>query len=212
MTAFNKNGIVNAENINTIAGYKYDKELHIEPDGSAWLHIVHHNNPTSYLFSSTGTFTTGVYIDANRWFAADACNNFNTWEMMIIQSQTAGGTEEKYRWVQKVNPMTATYSDVLASKVTYNTSSGYSKHSSYGGIFKKNSNSYLVAENGTNGSNWWGSVGCWTAYQGGIPGWAEKVITTGHIDLYIRVDNIEPVNYNMKVQEDSILFSGIIEY
>ena len=46
--------------------------------------------------------------------------------------------------------------------------------------------------NGTN-NNWFGATGAWTAWSGGIPGWAStatsNAITSGSVDIYVRFDN-----------------------
>ena len=93
-----------------------------------------------------------------------------SYEFMIKQKPTSDGTEAKYRWIQTVNPFTAVFGDVDVADVTKITTTGYSTHSSYGGIYKFNSSAYFVANNGNNG-NWWGAIGAWNAHQGGIPGY-----------------------------------------
>lgn len=65
---------------------KYDNELYYEDDGSMWVRLFHHNNPASAQFSSSDTFTTGVWKDKNRWFNMGFCNNVNKWELMVKQT------------------------------------------------------------------------------------------------------------------------------
>lgn len=165
-------------------------QFHAEPDGTGWVKIVHHNNPASSLFASTDNFNQYVYKDTNRWFYGTLCYMItnNTYEFLIKQALTTGGTETKYRWIQTKNPYEAVFGDVDAADVTKITTSGYSNNASYGGIYKHNTNSFFVANNGTN-SNWYGAFGSWTAYNGGIPGYAATTITTGYMDLYLRIDN-----------------------
>lgn len=43
--------------------------------------------------------------------------------------------------------------------------------------------------------NWWGATGCWTAYQGGIPGYPNNVCTTGNIRIFVRINNIKVRDY-----------------
>lgn len=183
-----KTGIAKAQLVSELLTNQYDNNFYIEPDGSVWVRIVHHNNPASYKFNSTDPFTTKVYIDENRWFKASLCNKISgSWELMCKQKATSDAAETKYRWVQSYNPMTATFDQTTASNVTVNTSTGYT--SGQGGLYYNNgTNSYLVRNNGTNG-NWWGSVGCWTNWNGGIPGFGGATVTTGYVDLYLRVDN-----------------------
>ena len=49
-------------------------EIHVEPDGSRWEHIFHHNNPAANLFASTDDFANGVYKNENLWFNFQICN------------------------------------------------------------------------------------------------------------------------------------------
>ena len=86
--------------------------------------------------------------------------------------------------------MVAVYEDVTANNITRSTSSEYTA-STYGGIYALKSNTYIVAVNGTKG-NWFGAIGCWNIWSGGLPGINGYAITTGYIDLYLRVDNLGP--------------------
>lgn len=186
-----KTGIVSESSFSETLMCQYDTNFYDEPDGSVWIRISHHNNPTTYKFASTDTFASSVYKDDNRWFNVSLCNVITgTWEVMVKQKTTSTATETKFRWTQKTNPMLGTYEDVAPSSanIVRNTSSGYTV-SSFGGLYKLNSNTYLVATNGSKG-NWWGAIGAWGAHQGGIPGYNAQVVTTGYIDLYLRVDNI----------------------
>lgn len=189
-TNITKNGIINLSTISETFVCPLDTTFYVEPDGSVWIRIVHHNNPASNKFSSTDSFDTFVYTDSNRWFYASLCNKItnNIYEFMIKQSATSGGTESKYRWIQTKNPFNASYADVAVANVTRITTDGYSTYGNYGGIYKENSRSYFVTNNGTSG-NWWGAIGCWTDYSTSIPGYAQTAISTGYIDLYLRVDN-----------------------
>ena len=182
-----------------------------EPDNSMWIQIAHHNNPASYLFSSTDTFETSVYTDSNRWFHVSLCNLVTTWELMIIQAPLATDTAEKYRWIQTVNPMIATFSQVALANITRVTTSGYTTASgNYAGLYKDTGNrSYIICNNGTSG-NYWGDFGGWTVYQGGIPGYSHNVITTGYIDLYLRIDNTD-LPKKISVYENNIITNTIIE-
>lgn len=185
-----KTGITQGQEISEISGFsnlKYDPNIYIEPDGSAWVRIFHHNNPTDNKFASTDTFTTGVYKDENRWFNFDLCNYVNTWEFIVKSRATPDAVEYKYRWIQTKNPLNAAYADVGSAAVTKITTTGYTAYS-WGGLYKKVSSTYLCANNGAE-SNWWGAVGAWSSHNGGIPGWT-TVITTGYEDVYLRIDNL----------------------
>lgn len=193
-----KNGnILDSAFSNSIVN-QYDTNFYYESDGSVWIRVVHHNNPTSYKFASNNSFITSVYIDANRWFNASLCkvNTVGKWELMVKQKQASSSGEEKYRWVQKTSPMSGTYEDVVAANVTKVTSGYTASSSSYGGIYPLNSNAYLVCTNGTKG-NWFCSLGCWTEWNSGIPGYNGAAITSGYIDLYYRIDNINLTNVHV---------------
>ena len=104
---------------------------------------------------------------------------------MVKQKTTSSATEQKYRWIQYANPLTATWEQVKPGTVTNITTSGYT-NGGYGGLYKLNSNTYFVIANGSNG-NWFGALGAWGTYNGGIPGYPNTAITTGYLDLYIRL-------------------------
>lgn len=186
--SFAKTGVISCNGISSLPG-KYDPEVLIEPDGSCWAHIGHHADPTTYKFASSDPFATGVWKDDRRFLDASYCDLVDKWEFMVMQKADSSDSVKKYRWVQPVNPNTAVYEDVPSSAVTKNTGTGYTTFST-GGIYKFNVNTYYVTNNGTKG-NWWGAIGAWSANQGGIPGWAGTVVKDGgHLDLYIRIDNV----------------------
>ena len=186
--SFAKTGVISCNGISSLPG-KYDPEVLIEPDGSCWARIGHHADPTTYKFASDDPFATGVWKDGRRFLDASYCDLVDKWEFMVMQKADSSASVKKYRWVQTVNPNTAVYEDVPSSAVTKNTSTGYTSFST-GGIYKFNSSAYYVTNNGHKG-NWWGAIGAWSAHQGGIPGWAGTIVKDGgHLDLYIRIDNV----------------------
>ena len=185
---------------------KYDNKIYIEPDGSCWARIYHHNNPGAGSFSSTNDFEHSVYIDENRWFNVELCNYLDKWELMVKGKFTSTSDEWKLRWIQNVNPMTAAYADVAVANITKITTDGYSSSpSSWGGLYAKKSSAYLTANNGNSG-NWWGAVGSYSVYQSGIPGWGPTttVTTTGFNDLYIRIDNVNFSSAVAKISKNNI--------
>lgn len=163
-------------------------EYHIEPDGSIWEHVFHHNNPVNNKFSSTDTFTTGVYKNSDMWFNFQICNQLSSWEFLYCQNVTKESPTVKYRWIQTKNPFTAVYADVAPGAVTRITTTGYT-NGTYGGLYKLNSSAFFVVANASNG-NWFGATGAWNAYNGGIPGYPNTTVTSGQIDIYVRVDSI----------------------
>ena len=158
----------------------------IEPDGSKWAHVVHHNNPGGGVFAQTDDFVGGVYKDVNRWFKFyEVVTKLSSFEFMVKQKTTSSATEVKYRWIQNVSPIGATYEQVAPAQVTRITTNGYT-NGNFGGLYVTNSNAHLCIANATKG-NWYGAFGSWTAYQNGTPGYPNTVVTTGYMDLYVRV-------------------------
>lgn len=183
-----KNGIALTDCHSEFIVNTFDTNTYVEPDGSVWIRIVHHNNPAAARFASTDAFASQVYRSVDIWFNASLCNYLSgSWELMVKQATTSGATETKYRWIQKANPMTATYDQTLLANVTVITN-GYSTVANYGGIYLKNSNTYLCVNN-ANSNNWMGAIGSWSAWNSGIPGWGSTAVTTGYLDLYLRIDS-----------------------
>lgn len=211
-----KSGVVKAAAVSEVYG-RIGNEVRIEPDGSAWVRIVHHADPSSSnLFASSDSFGTWVYKDAKRWFHGKMCDYADRWEFMIIQKADASASTLKYRWVQTKNPNTAAWAEVAASTITKNTGSGYSDFST-GGLYKINRSTFYCANNGTQG-NWWGAVGAWDIHQGGIPAWGSVIVKDGGFeDLYIRVDGGANWSYpdNDRVSivktDNSLTEYGIVE-
>ena len=65
--AINKKGTVLKEHITELLACQYDKEYYKEPDGSIWIRISHHNNPTTYKFASNNIYTINHYIIYDYW-------------------------------------------------------------------------------------------------------------------------------------------------
>lgn len=193
---------------------KYDPEIYIEPDNSTWVRISHHDRPSTYKFASGDDFLHGIKKNSgNTWLYSDVLNYVNKYEFLVKQAGVMDGTEQKLRWSQKANPLTATYEDVNPgnSNVTWNTSSGYTS-SSYGGIYVLRTNTYFCATNGTKG-NWFGAVGGWGTWNNGIPGWNSTAITTGYLDLYLRIDNVifSGMNASIASDDSSITINSLNE-
>ena len=190
-----KNGQLICKNYYEACPDTYDSNIYTEPDGSLWIRIFHHNNPANALFSSSDTFTTGVYKDADRWFKVSLCNNVSKWELMVKQKAESNSTEQKYRWVQNANPMTAAYTDVTNDKVTPITASGYLAFSSnFGGISLYSASVCYLRQNSNTNAGWWGAFGRVSAYNGGIENFTgsggSQTIKSGYLDLYLRIDNL----------------------
>jgi hypothetical protein len=188
-----RTGVVKAKRLSEAIVSFYDKEAYVEPDGSVWIHLFHHNAPsTNGLFSRGDSFTTKVYKDEHRWFDMSVCNYVNKWELMIKQKLTSDANELKYRFIQNVNPMVATSEEVTSANITKITTSGYANlNSVWGGISVCNAGTTYLWTYGN--GNWTGAIGCWTRNDGGsIPG-IQGNCTTGYFDVYLRIDNLDDI-------------------
>lgn len=203
---------------------KYDSRVIIEKDGSVFMRVAHHNNPASKLFASNDTFATWVYKDSDRWLIGKIHDYVDSWEYILEQQETSTSVKQRFRWKQTVNPNVATFDETKSSLVTkYTSSDGYTDiSSSYGGMYKKNTSgtSYYVCNNNSS-SNWFGAVGAFyywnnTADRVDIPGYNGVGISTGYLDLYIRIDNVTwnaPKNDKQSIfkSDNSLSCSEIME-
>ena len=114
-SSFNSSGVISTSEISESLINVLDSNFYCEPDNSVWIRISHQNNPTTNKFASTDTFTSSVKKSEDVWFNVALCNLVSTWELMIIQAATSDGAAVKYRWIQIVNPMTATFKILSAS-------------------------------------------------------------------------------------------------
>ena len=192
-----KNGSVIGKTYTEIITSYYDRNGYIEPDGSVWIRLFHHNNPanTSNLFATSDSFTTKVYKNENAWFNMSICNYVTKWEFLVKQKLESTSAETAWRWKQPANPMVATWDQSKLANIV--KIDGYSSWAdNYAGIYRYTSgttplsNTYLRQANATSG-NWYGATGCCTTYSGGIPGFNGTIVTTGSIDIYLRIDNLE---------------------
>ena len=186
-------------------------EIHIEPDGSKWEHVFHHNNPSQNLFASGDDFTNGIFKNEHLWFNFGICNKITSnWEVLVIQTTENYSTPIKLRWIQPQNPLDTIWANVASANITKNTDIGYASFN-HGGLVRGNSSAhtYLTVNNGSNG-NWWGAVGCFTEYQGGIPGFNGVIPKTGCIDIFICINNL---NYYNQFYKDGIwITNNFYEY
>ena len=167
---------------------KYDKNIYVEPDGSKWVRVVHHDNPNTRRFASTDDFAHGVYYNEYLWYDMEqVVQQLSSYEFIAEQALTSGDTVTRYRWVQNVSPIGATWDQTKAANVTKVTN-GYDTNSYHGGIRITTGSARCCIANATS-SNWFGAYGSWTLYQNGTPGFPNVVVTTGYMDLYVRIDN-----------------------
>ena len=193
---------------------KYDHNIYFEPDGSAWVHIYHHNAPyNNGVFTHTdGTkvsmdeFDEGIYLDEHRWLNMELCNYVNTWEILTVRRYSSANDFTVNRWVQPANPTIAAYEDVTNAKLTKRTTgyvtdkneTGVYSNYSYAGYYRNTlsgQQSYIIASNKS--TTWYGAVGArqyWSTTRKDTTGFnstsTNNGISTGSVDLYLRIDNI----------------------
>lgn len=201
---------------------QYDSKIYVEPDGSMWVRAFHHFAPIGNAFSATDPFVTGVYGNDTRWFAMGICDYIDKWEIIYEHQPTVGGAVSRFRWAQGTNPMSSdsTFDNTKNANITkYTAADGYSAiSSSYGGMYRGSVYNAYLRVNNNSSSNWFGAVGmCNTTWNDGqIPSYNGAGISTGYLDVYIRVDNVNLVGYpksgfSMNRTDGSISTTGIIE-
>ena len=176
-------------------------KIKVLSDGSVFLQILHHNNPTSNLFTVSNCWlnnTTNLY--SATILLKTIFKNLTEYEFLVCEKLTSSSSESQVRWKQTSNP-------ALSS-----TLSGYTLISgsttSNGGLMNKGTYGCFH-----NGNTWWNCCGSYTAYSGGIPGFT-GIVKSGYLDLYIRIPedvlkgNIEDF---LKFFKKSILSTQFLE-
>ncbi len=150
------------------------------PDEPVWLRILHHNAPATNLFTQANCKDNDdenlfsklkVLFDNDNFRRADG-----NYEFMAKERLEANSAEQVYRWTQTSNPTASTCTGYNLISQTNNPGRNF------GLSFGPTGNCIFSNKNA-----WWCAVGCWTAYQGGIPGF-NNVVKTGYMDLYVRAD------------------------
>ena len=164
-----KDGIVD---FNNFIEYNINKLMRY--DGELWVQILHHNNKsgTKYFTSSNASHNDDEDAYSRLGLLEQLRNADGKFEFLALQPDDEPGVE--YRWIQSNNPNDTT--TVTDFKNISNMS---------GGLVKCSGNTLWAISPTT--SNWWNAVGCWTKYNGGIPGFGKKVIT-GSLDVYVKLD------------------------
>ena len=172
-------------------------------NGETWLKLLHHNNPAVNLFTSSNCWnynSDNLFSNLDLLRSDNLLNNLSEYEFLVKEKLESSSTEVQIRWKQTNNPATTT------TATGYTLIQGNPTHLSPG----------LVLSGGTHGcidiygSDWWCCCGCYTAYQGGIPGFMD-VIKSGYLDLYIKINNSVILNktqtafYSNKVETNQLI-------
>ena len=166
-----KAGIIKIDNL---VEYSDDK-IKILDDGSVFMQILYHNNPKDQLFTQSNCWANnvdGLYSGLNI-LKSSIYNQLSKYEFIAYEKLTSSSTETIFRWSQTSNPAltsTITGKTIISGSVVHNE-----------GLKNNGTNAAMH-----NGNAWWCACGCWTPYQGGIPGF-NGVITTGYLKLYVRI-------------------------
>ena len=173
-------------------------------DGSVWLHVLHHGNPASNLFTAANcwNYDNGSTLYSALWLLKNEEWKYNgKYELLVCEKLTSSSSEAQYRWTQTSNPSTSssiTGFTVISGSGTY-FNRGLLTNGNYGAMH--------------NGNTWWCCCGSYTAYQGGIPG-MNGVVTTGSLDLYIRITQDifkNPENGLFSIYETGYVQNELIE-
>lgn len=147
------------------------------PDLPLWVKILHHNVPSSNLFTTANAkknTTENLYSRLGIYFNSTIFKNpYGKYEFLAKEKLESGSTEQSYQWRQTSSPTASTIAGFEKIKNTNNSERL---------IGLKSTNSYAAFHNG---SSWWCACGSYTAYQGGIPGFG-SVVKSGYLDLYAK--------------------------
>ncbi len=194
-----KTGIVKVGNLVELA----DNTL-VLSDGSLWVRLLHHNNPSSYMFTSSNCWHKTD--DANLYSVLDLlrstawANSDGEYEFLFCEKLTSSSTEQQFRWKQTSNPA---LSSTLSGYQLISGSPGRTI-----GIMNKG---FAAAMH--NGNSFWCECGAYSGYNGGIAG-ASGAVTTGYFDLYVRMfgPTIKGADANLcQFYENAIVAKEIIE-
>lgn len=177
--SFYKNGIITTNAFSNDFPIM-DMELKVLDDNSIWARILHHNNKSgSVLFTASNVMniqTTDLY--SRLYLLENFRTNDNLFEFLVIQPQLSATTY--YRWKQSNNPTNTTALTDFTNISNMST-----------GLVKCSGNTLMAISTDTN--NWWQATGCYTKYQGGIPGFGNKIVTQS-LDLYVRINDKKNLN------------------
>lgn len=168
---------INESGVNklTKTGVLYDNMIEsiiTLPDNSYWqLLMFHYVDNGNNLFTSSNANNCNDFGLFSRLKDIDNFKFNNQYEFYAIQDDVP------YRWIQTNAPLTTT------SVAGFSAVSGYT--SPRAGICKCAGKTLLARTNST--SNWWNAFGCYTLYNGGIPG-LNQVVCKKYLALYVRIE------------------------
>lgn len=178
-----KNGVAKCTNVS-----EYSDDMKVLEDGSTFVKLLHHNNPASNLFTQDNCWNNNsdnLFSALGLLKADNLVNSAGEYEFLVCEKLTSGETESQCRWKQTSNP-------AISSTLTgYQLISGAPPRS----VGLMNKGSYGCFHNG---GSWWCCCGSYSVYSGGIPGFF-GIVTTGYLDLYIRIPDVKMLNDNKAI-------------
>jgi len=97
----NKNGVTCGDIIE-IPRLLYDNNIYVEPDGSLWVHLFHHNAPATNGYFTDITdeqFEHSIYLNKHKWFNMEVCNYVNKWEILTVRRYSSENDFVRNRWI-----------------------------------------------------------------------------------------------------------------
>lgn len=190
---FYKNGVAQALTFST-NGIIEEMELKTF-EGASWAKVFEHNNQSATVLFSTldeakKSNTVGKY---SRLYLLDYFKGSDGKYEFLLQYPDYSTTTYN-RWKQTSNPCKEFVAETTAGT---GVASGYTAvHIDWSGNYwggltlmkGDGSKSYTYLSGSVGHGNWWYAIGCFTAYNGGIPG--PGAVITGRSQLWVRIDNL----------------------
>lgn len=154
-------------------------------DGAYWLKVLRHSNPSDltarFSTSNYGNLITNPALYSRLSDIPKCRSKEGKFEFLVRQKPKETDSTAILRWTQTNDPTTTTTPSDFVNIENCNSATQ--------GIRKNGSSAYLTAYNPNATTNWFGACGAVSSHQGGIPGFNTAVITTGFLELWVRIDN-----------------------
>lgn len=179
--------------------------------GAKWACLLVHNNPANNLFANDsaggcyGKYGDNLYSRLHLLTGNSFKTSGGVIEFLVIQKAESSNGDSYYRWTQTVNPIdTGTSSSSCTSANIGFTNVSNAPY----GLCRRSNYSYFTGTG--QGSSWWGAIGCYTAYSGGIPGFASVIVKSGYLKLYVRIDNLPKEKcYDISGNHNDLTCNGV---
>lgn len=159
---------------------EFSDRMRTESDGSLWIQVLHHENPAQQIFSAANcwNYDNGGSLYSALWLLKnDIWKQNGKYELLAIEKLQSNSVASTYRWTQTSNP--ATSSSITGFTIVSGSGAqftGLLTNGSYGAMH--------------NGATWYSCFGAYNRWNNGIPGFTNTAITSGMLELYIRIPEI----------------------